>query len=37
MRFVVRIQEATTRIEALLGDLLSLARIEARGLEGRRR
>lgn len=34
MRFVVRIQEATTRIEALLGDLLSLARIEARGLEG---
>jgi signal transduction histidine kinase len=34
MRFVVRIQEATSRIEALLGDLLSLARIEARGLEG---
>ncbi|APR80876.1 Phosphate regulon sensor protein PhoR (SphS) [Minicystis rosea] len=34
MRFVARIQEATTRIEALLGDLLSLARIEARGLEG---
>lgn len=33
-RFVARIQEATTRIEALLGDLLSLARIEARGLEG---
>lgn len=33
MRFVARIQEATTRIEALLGDLLSLARIEARGLE----
>ena len=33
-RFVGRIQEATTRIEALLGDLLSLARIEARGLEG---
>src|SRR4029077_5570651 len=32
-RFVARIQEATTRIEALLGDLLSLARIEARGLE----
>ena len=31
-RFVARIQEATTRIEALLGDLLSLARIEARGL-----
>jgi signal transduction histidine kinase len=36
MRFVVRIQEATTRIEALLGDLLSLARLEARGLEGAR-
>ncbi len=33
MRFVVRIQEATARIEALLNDLLSLARIEARGLE----
>jgi signal transduction histidine kinase len=33
-RFVGRIREATTRIEALLGDLLSLARIEARGLEG---
>jgi len=33
-RFVARIREATTRIEALLGDLLSLARIEARGLEG---
>jgi signal transduction histidine kinase len=32
-RFVARIREATTRIEALLGDLLSLARIEARGLE----
>jgi signal transduction histidine kinase len=32
-RFVGRIQEATTRIEALLGDLLSLARIEARGVE----
>lgn len=32
-RFVARIQEATTRIEALLGDLLSLARIEARGVE----
>lgn len=32
-RFVTRILEATTRIEALLGDLLSLARIEARGLE----
>ncbi|MEZ4308898.1 MAG: histidine kinase dimerization/phospho-acceptor domain-containing protein [Polyangiaceae bacterium] len=33
VRFVGRIQEATTRIEALLGDLLSLARIEARGVE----
>jgi signal transduction histidine kinase len=32
-RFVARIEEATTRIEALLGDLLSLARIEARGVE----
>lgn len=32
-RFVARIQEATSRIEALLGDLLSLARIEARGVE----
>jgi two-component system sensor histidine kinase CreC len=32
-RFVARIREATTRIEALLGDLLSLARIEARGVE----
>ncbi len=32
-RFVGRIQEATSRIEALLGDLLSLARIEARGIE----
>jgi len=32
-RFVHRIQEATSRIEALLGDLLSLARIEARGVE----
>ena len=31
-RFVARIQEATSRIEALLGDLLSLARIEARGV-----
>jgi signal transduction histidine kinase len=31
-RFVGRILEATTRIEALLGDLLSLARIEARGV-----
>ncbi|HEY4117101.1 MAG TPA: histidine kinase dimerization/phospho-acceptor domain-containing protein, partial [Byssovorax sp.] len=35
-RFVGRIQEATTRIEALLGDLLSLARIEARGVEDAR-
>jgi len=33
MRFVVRIREATAKIEALLSDLLSLARIEARGLE----
>lgn len=32
-RFVARIQEATARIEALLHDLLSLARIEARGIE----
>ncbi len=32
-RFVARIREATSRIEALLGDLLSLARIEARGVE----
>ncbi|MFO0547628.1 MAG: ATP-binding protein [Polyangiaceae bacterium] len=32
-KFVNRIQESTTRIEALLGDLLSLARIEARGVE----
>ena len=32
-RFVGRIQEATTRIEALLGELLSLARLEARGVE----
>ncbi len=32
-RFVGRIQEATARIEALLGGLLSLARIEARGIE----
>ena len=31
-RFVARILEATTRIEGLLGDLLSLARIEARGV-----
>jgi signal transduction histidine kinase len=32
-RFVKRIQEAVQRIELLLGDLLSLARIEARGVE----
>ncbi len=32
-RFVARIREATERIEALLGDLLNLARIEARGVE----
>ena len=32
-RFVHRILEATTRIEALLGDLLSLARLEARGVD----
>jgi two-component system sensor histidine kinase CreC len=32
-RFVARIREATARIERLLGDLLSLARIEARGAE----
>lgn len=32
-RFVARIREATARIEALLGELLSLARIEARGVE----
>lgn len=32
-RFVERILESTSRIEALLGDLLSLARLEARGLE----
>ncbi len=32
-RFVGRILEATTRIEALLGDLLSLAQLEARGVE----
>ena len=33
-RFVGRIRESTARIERLLGDLLSLARIEARGVEG---
>jgi two-component system sensor histidine kinase CreC len=32
-RFVARIREATQRIERLLGDLLGLARIEARGVE----
>ena len=32
-RFVARIQQATTRIEALLAELLGLARIEARGVE----
>ena len=32
-RFVSRIRESTARIEALLGEILSLARIEARGLE----
>jgi two-component system, OmpR family, sensor histidine kinase CreC len=33
-RFVRRIREAVARIERLLGELLSLARIEARGVEG---
>lgn len=33
LRFVRRIREATERIERLLRDLLSLARIEARGAE----
>jgi two-component system, OmpR family, sensor histidine kinase CreC len=32
-RFVARIRESTQRIERLLNDLLSLARIEARGVE----
>jgi two-component system, OmpR family, sensor histidine kinase CreC len=32
-RFVARIRESTERIERLLGELLSLARIEARGAE----
>ena len=32
-RFVARILEATGRIESLLGDLLSLAGLEARGVE----
>ncbi|HEY5955171.1 MAG TPA: ATP-binding protein [Polyangiaceae bacterium] len=33
-RFVHRIRQASERIERLLGDLLALARIEARGAEG---
>jgi two-component system, OmpR family, sensor histidine kinase CreC len=32
-RFVRRIREATSRIEAILSELLSLARIESRGIE----
>lgn len=32
-RFVARIREATARIEALLGEILQLSRIEARGVE----
>jgi signal transduction histidine kinase len=32
-RFVARIREATARIETLLGEILSLARIEARGVD----
>jgi two-component system sensor histidine kinase CreC len=32
-RFVARIREATARIEVLLGETLSLARMEARGVE----
>ncbi len=32
-QFVARIRESTQRIERLLGDLLGLARIEARGVE----
>jgi two-component system sensor histidine kinase CreC len=32
-RFVARIQESTKRIETLLGELLGLARMEARGVE----
>ncbi len=35
-RFVGRILEATTRIQSLLDDLLSLARMEARGVEDAR-
>lgn len=34
-RFVRRIREATAKIEALLSELLSLARIEARGIENK--
>ena len=30
---MARIREATARIEVLLGEILSLARIEARGVE----
>lgn len=33
LRFVGRIHESATRIEAMLSELLSLARIEARGVE----
>ncbi|MCC7541634.1 MAG: HAMP domain-containing protein [Deltaproteobacteria bacterium] len=32
-RFVARIVESSSRVESILGDLLSLARIEARGVE----
>jgi signal transduction histidine kinase len=32
-RFVARIREATARIEVLLGEILSLARIESRGVD----
>jgi signal transduction histidine kinase len=32
-KFVARIREATARIETLLGEILSLARIEARGVD----
>src|SRR5690606_40682963 len=32
-RFVKRIRESTARIERLLGDLLNLAQIEARGID----
>jgi signal transduction histidine kinase len=34
--FLARILESTSRIEALLGDLLSLAQLEARGVAGAR-